>query len=665
MGPTANAAVSPQNTKTYSTTPEGGGVADPYQPSSFVLLAHGISKADFALTGAYASKVVTSPAVLFGLGLLSLLCLNCGLAMRHFFRFCRGLPFITPNLEKPEEFINYQRIAVVIFFNAFLVLAFIMDFMSFIGNDQLDKAFLSFESGMSQFQSLFKSLKAGAASLTTYSAALNAHMINAYPSCPNLNALDLKISTFSLNSATLKDTVTDVNQALNTIITAVRSDATKYKNLVFYILWLLALVTIVLLRAFQSLRKRKWVKIAMAFAMITFILEITCCFVFMVATAVFSDICVAPTRNLISVIPVGSNSNYSAQDSMSYYATCTGRSVVGDIIDDTWVNIRYINNSLNILYNTTKYGCERNPFVKIMLDDMARIGEAFGPVSRITACGPVQSVWFDLINRCLCTDLFNGFYGLWLAQLLTSFFIYFAIIMASISYQYYDIPHELVDTDAVMVIGHNKKGNVDFSMVVPIFDTPSATPDYAMESNPREEGGGRGGGLNREDERGRGGGEGWEREGQGGHAPDRGHGRGQGADREREGGREGGREGEGEDDPEYGRDRDRGTEGDGEGDGSREGGDEGRRVGGRGRGGGREREGEGKGEEGEGEGEGEATEGQGKLGPGRGAQVEIQAHRGVDDDNVDSRVRGKDRERDDGSRRKNSDRRTDRNDRDD
>ena len=259
----ANNGLIPSNDPTSSVI-TGGGLPDTYQPSPFVIAAHGISNSKFAwdsdtgfLTMHYVRKVITTPLVLFCLGLASLLLLNCGLAMRRCFRWMRGLPFITPNTEKPEEFINYQRIAVVIFFNVFLMLAFLMDFFSFIGNGEIDNAFVDFEKGVEQFQTLFDELKIGATALTVYAANLNGHFqLTRYSTCYQVNFLYTKITTFATNSDLLLSSVTNVDAFLGDLIHAVRTDIKRIKNGVFYFLWLLGLLTIALLKSFQILRRR-------------------------------------------------------------------------------------------------------------------------------------------------------------------------------------------------------------------------------------------------------------------------------------------------------------------------------------------------------------------------------------------------------------------------
>ena len=56
--------------------------SDSWRQSSFVTLAHSISKSDFSASQGYAVAVATVPGILTGLGILSLLCFLMGLLFR-------------------------------------------------------------------------------------------------------------------------------------------------------------------------------------------------------------------------------------------------------------------------------------------------------------------------------------------------------------------------------------------------------------------------------------------------------------------------------------------------------------------------------------------------------------------------------------------------------
>ena len=86
---------------------------------------------------------------------------------------------------------------------------------------------------------------------------------------------------------------------------------------------------------------------------------------------------------------------------MYYYATCTGHSVVGGEVDDTWSSIRIINNSLNLLSNTTSSVCYNDRNIQAMFADIAKIVTAFEPIANVTLCGPIQAIWRTMVNQVI------------------------------------------------------------------------------------------------------------------------------------------------------------------------------------------------------------------------------------------------------------------------
>ena len=73
----------------------------------------------------------------------------------------------------------------------------------------------------------------------------------------------------------------------------------------------------------------------------------------------------------------------------------------------------------------------------------------FGDIREHITCENFQSVWFTLFNDCFCDGIYSGIYSLWVSQFITSFFLFFLIVVASISYQYFHPKHvkKIVPTD--------------------------------------------------------------------------------------------------------------------------------------------------------------------------------------------------------------------------
>ena len=63
------------------------------------------------------------------------------------------------------------------------------------------------------------------------------------------------------------------------------------------------------------------------------------------------------------------------------------------------------------------------------------------------SCPSFQAIWFKLINEALCEGFYSGIYSIWVSQFITSFFLFFLIVVATVSYQYF------ASTDTLVVPG--------------------------------------------------------------------------------------------------------------------------------------------------------------------------------------------------------------------
>ena len=79
----------------------------------------------------------------------------------------------------------------------------------------------------------------------------------------------------------------------------------------------------------------------------------------------------------------------------------------------------------------------------LSLSLQADVAGALGQLSSVQSrmvCAPLQDLWLQVVNTCVCTDLFTGFYTMWTSQLVTSLFLFLGVMLAAISWQYFDLP---------------------------------------------------------------------------------------------------------------------------------------------------------------------------------------------------------------------------------
>ena len=118
---------------------------DSFVPSQYMVMALSISGQKFPTSMAAASNtsylfsIFMVPAILFVLGVLSLLSLNCGLLFRCCCFCCKCLPNFKPEVDNEERMrkLKYHRTTTLVFFYFFCFVAFVADQLSFIGNTSI------------------------------------------------------------------------------------------------------------------------------------------------------------------------------------------------------------------------------------------------------------------------------------------------------------------------------------------------------------------------------------------------------------------------------------------------------------------------------------------------------------------------------------------------
>jgi hypothetical protein len=208
-----------------------------------------------------------------------------------------------------------------------------------------------------------------------------------------------------------------------------------YETLAFFVIWAITVLTIALFVICTFFKQRCLLQLSMLIALLCFLIQIIVCLLFMFIAAALADVCVGnPTKTLISQLPGG-----ELQNLMQYYSTCQGTNKIGGYVDTAVANVITLGTGLQKYSNTTGSPCYDNTYVQSMQLTTLKINDVFINIQSITGCETLQSLWFLLVNSALCTNMFNGFYTLWLTQLIASFFLFWAMVMASVTWQYFDM----------------------------------------------------------------------------------------------------------------------------------------------------------------------------------------------------------------------------------
>ena len=223
--------------------------------------------------------------------------------------------------------------------------------------------------------------------------------------------------------------------------------AVKYEQAGFYVLWALGSVSGCALIISQIMKRKQALKWSVFLGAFTFLVEVVVCLFFLLATAALGDVCTKPSWNIITNVPTGSLQNMAA-----YFSSCRGVNTVGVSVSNAMASAMSLSTGIHVLLaNATSSSsatngtvaagaCFNDPNLLNMQSELQGILGLIASANQNMVCPPLQRLWFAIVNTAICTDLFTGFYSLWVSQLITSLFLFLAIMLGSISWQYYDLP---------------------------------------------------------------------------------------------------------------------------------------------------------------------------------------------------------------------------------
>jgi hypothetical protein len=274
-------------------------------------------------------------------------------------------------------------------------------------------------------------------------------MIDAYDtiaaSADSTTTIMLSVST---NLLSLRTYVDDMKVYVNDYLIG-------YADIFVFLVWSFAFVACILFVLFRIFRSELGTKFAVFWGQITFIILMLVCLPFMIFSATFGDFCMDPSRSAVTNVSDG-----DLRELVQYYATCVGDGKIDvqfqDAIATATDVIQEISSSLDAACKA-QYG---DPAGVVDVGQAITSATAIvGGLQKIrdeATCDKFQNIWFTIVNNALCKNFYSGIYSLWVSQFITSFFLFWLIVVASISYHYfkeskvYVAPAEDEDTKAAL-----------------------------------------------------------------------------------------------------------------------------------------------------------------------------------------------------------------------
>jgi hypothetical protein len=410
--------------------------ADPYRPDQYVNIGHLFSRSEVSYEKSYYERdLLIIPLVIFILGVLSLFFLNVGLLFRCCCLCCKCLPTINSDVAESENLAKFKRnrTVILVFFYMFCLFALAADQLSWIGNVAVSKGVDNVKESINGLKTIFIALSADAASLVKLAVTLRADFNSAVATCPQINNLQQYIPAYENYAGSYLSAINGIPGDLNDLNDKIDFYAVYYRNIAFYLIWALAIFSILSMVLWQLCKKVIMLKLSMFIGMLTYCLEIVVTLVFMIVTSLTADICSpSPSYNFVRLAPVGDFKNL-----LSYYTSCVGPNVIGGYLDSAISAINQIKQGLQQAKDNAQ--CLNNQGIAAMQNDLSQIVDIFANIELNFLCPNIRSLWFNMVNTGLCKNLYTGFYSIWISQLVTSFFVLLTILMASFAYHYFDI----------------------------------------------------------------------------------------------------------------------------------------------------------------------------------------------------------------------------------
>jgi hypothetical protein len=457
--------------------------ADPYRPDQYVNIGHLFSRSEVSYDKSYYERdLLIIPLVIFILGVLSLFFLNVGLLFRCCCLCCKCLPTINSDVAESENLAKFKRnrTVILVFFYMFCLFALAADQLSWIGNVAVSKGVDNVKESINGLKTIFIALSADAASLVKLGVTLRENY-NSVATCPQINNLQQYIPAYEKYSRSYFNAINGIPGDLNDLNDKIDFYAVYYRNIAFYLIWALAIFSILSMVLWQLCKKVIMLKLSMFIGMLTYCLEIVVTLVFMIVTSLTADICSpSPSYNFVRLAPVGDFKNL-----LSYYTSCVGPNVIGGYLDSAISAINQIKQELQQAKDNAQ--CLNNQGIAAMQNDLSQIIDIFANIELNFLCPNIRSLWFNMVNTGLCKNLYTGLYSIWISQLVTSFFVLLTILMASFAYHYFDMFAKKDTTPPATVLVTTPPREEHHQVEVASAPLPPTSPTYTTTGIARHE----------------------------------------------------------------------------------------------------------------------------------------------------------------------------------
>lgn len=424
---------------------------DKYEQSSNVKNGAAISGVDFDPTAEYIQSVLVKPILLFCLGFVSLFFFNIALCCRCCCKCCQCKPndhhtekgHEMDSHDTRERYIIHQKQMVLGIELTLIFAVLLADTLCFYGYTYMQEGASKLNEAFDLLLKIFQNVELSVLSLKNNDVPeLTAAKDAAKVSCSNganaMESLDGLCIALAATSDTLLKGVQDLLKFIVDGKTYVNDFLAANIRPFVFVVWALGAISTLFFIIFRVCANECGTKLAIFWGELTFFIILLVNVPLMIFSQIIGDFCVQPTHNTLSSLSEGS----SLYNMVYFYSHCNGTDTIRD-------NLLAVNNTFAEISNATSYlqhaaVCNNNPDITQIQTNISAAGLRFGEISGYIACSNFQEVWFKLMNEAFCGGFYSGIYSLWVSQFITSLFLFFLIVCASVSYQYFKPNSQIV-----------------------------------------------------------------------------------------------------------------------------------------------------------------------------------------------------------------------------
>lgn len=462
-----------------------------YAPDNTVKVGHSIPHvgvdgklydSTFTYSEGYLQSLIPVPAVILGIGLLSILIYMSLMCFRCCCECIRYAPnrddYLKDNapitkFDWAHKVVSRRRLTLFLFVT-FLFFTFAVNHILFWGDATISQGVSDASDGLNSLGDTFAVYSDATGAFVASYARLGQAMSDV--TCQEYNSqaqaqVSSTLSSFEGYATVLNDAISDIAPNIYSASDTFITYGTTKKSTVVYIFYAFIAFDCILLALAAIIRNKVFMQVLLSFSLLIVIALTVICCIEMVIVMLLSDFCMDPIEYISTLASKLFGSTSSIYQAVDYYTTCSGSMPYTSDLISVNTELLSFQTQLNGLQTA---GCSDSDLTLAIQETSTLITSLTVLTNELSACTSIQLPLKEIIENSSCVDTINGFFIIWICQFLCSGFLYFTICAASVLYQYFDFWTLREDGSSVDDVSGDAKHNYKISSTASAPPQPTA-----------------------------------------------------------------------------------------------------------------------------------------------------------------------------------------------